>query len=168
SAPGDISSTDILVASWRRLPFTSASFDLILAPRGVPFRGVALEAALNAIRPLLRPGGALFLGVANRRSPVHRASAPSSGISPRRLKSLLRRAEYVSVEFYGVMPDLDVPEYIFPLSPYALSFALRHRYRRRLPPRWSGWFAHPLVAAFFLPFLPAWYVLARVPDESEG
>ncbi len=161
--PGD----GVVLASASALPFPPQTFDLVLAPRGMPLPSQRWPEAARALLRLLRPGGALLLGFSGRFRFRGAASGEMSA-SPRRVVDILRRVGYTNPELYGVMPDLDVPEYIFPFSPYALAFVLRSRYRRHLPAWWPEWGWRPFLMRGVLLLLPAWYVLARVPEEREG
>jgi hypothetical protein len=43
----------------------------------------------------------------------------------------LNQAGYSSIQLFGAMPDLRIPEYIFDLDPRTILFALQNRFRRK-------------------------------------
>jgi hypothetical protein len=134
-------------------------------PFGLPVRWVGLQeeaqvASYRWIRRSIRSGGYLLVGFNNRWS-VRNTPSRYHASTPRRMKQQLQRAGFRSVRFFGAMPDLNVPEYIFDLESRALRFALLHRLRHK-PVLLSilRIFSGPLGMRSFVNFLPCYFVVA--------
>jgi len=158
---------DSVLADPLTLPFSPACFDLVVMPLGLPRQrwnaaGRRHLDVQRAIRRLIRPGGTLLLGFSNRLDFLRGSTSEHYALTPRRAVRLLLRAEYSSVDLYGAVPNLTVPEYIFPLTPQVLAFVLRSRYRQKLPARLLRW----LIQAGFANFLPAYFAVASTSGDG--
>jgi hypothetical protein len=77
------------------------------------------------------PNGSLLLGF-NNALRIRAGSQTNYQVStPRQVVRDLEQAGFTSVQIYGAMPSLQIPEYIFDLDPRAVRFALQNRYRRK-------------------------------------
>ncbi|MBL8100209.1 MAG: hypothetical protein JNK81_13580 [Anaerolineales bacterium] len=140
-----------IVDKIRSLSASSSTFDIVSIPYTVFSHSTYPE-----VKKILRPGGSLLLGFSN----LYR-SKNENAISLIKLKSLLMKAGFSQIKYYGVFPDQYAPEYIFPLKLQATKFALRHRYQYRM----KSWLLQTLSFSVFLfalsYFLPAYYVVVK-------
>jgi len=147
-------------------PFPPASFDIVAIPFGFSSRNSAgrqhdIE-AYQTVRRLIRPGGTLLVGFSNIWG-IRRRFRPESYYStPWRIIRRLRHTGYSSIDLYGVMPNLNIPEYIFPLTTQALGFTLQHRYRYKLPANFLRWFSNSLIVSVFSKLLSGYFVVAKI------
>lgn len=143
----------------------SGTFGVIAAPLGFEDNNFRIEKDRWADRyqtllQLLHPGGSFLVGLSNRWSIRKRTQLlPSSSIFETR--RILRMLGIDSFRFFGVLPEPLAPEFIFPLSGHALSFALNHRYQHKLP-QTILLLAKTSAASLLLNFLPFYYVVAQV------
>jgi hypothetical protein len=108
----------------------------LVLPFGLPLGWAGSKPAeqaafYSACRRLIAPGGYFLVGFDNvwkRRNP---SEASYHASTPRRIANQLTRAGFRSLQFFGIMPDLRIPQYIFNLDPQAIHFALQNRFRRK-------------------------------------
>ncbi len=117
-------------------PGEESNIHVFALPLGLPVRWVSTGRdeqieSYRSIRRLLCPGGYFLLGFRNRWSSRSGNWSRYYSSRPRRVVDQLTRAGFKSVQVFGVMPNLQVPEYIFELSPQAMYFALQNRFRRK-------------------------------------
>src|SRR5689334_11082412 len=108
----------------------------LVLPFGVPVHLVSGEEAdqvefLRSMRKLISEHGNLLLGFNNSRG--YRSQTPTQYYSStlQRMTAQLQKAGFKAVKFFGVIPDLNIPEYIFDLTSRPLHFALQHRFKRK-------------------------------------
>lgn len=114
---------------------TSDSFPFLAMPFGLPVGWVGARKAdrvefYSSSRRFIDPGGYLLVGFNNSlnwRAP--RTKYHSS--TPQNARNELIQAGFKSVEVFGAMPDLRIPEYMFALDPRTLRFAVQNRFRRK-------------------------------------
>lgn len=112
------------------------------------------------LRDLIRPDGFLLIGFSNRFR-----SKDVNATFLFQIRSILKKAGFSPLKYYGILPDQYIPEYIFPLTSQAIGFVLRHRYQYRLP-RWVLQLISSTLSALLLSnFLPAYYVLAKADSR---
>jgi len=138
-------------------------FDIVAIPFGISPDGhlawLSIADVFRDIRERIRPGGAFLFGFTNvwvRRNPK---TFPAS---PGRVQRLLRQAGFASVDVYVAYPDLITPEYILPMKPSILSFALQFRLRNKLSTALLRVFSMPLVMGRVANLLPFYFAVARV------
>ncbi len=147
-----------------------SKFDIVAIPFG--FRSDKLTHEVDVhqmIRQLMRPGGTILIGFSNRLGLFRRGFQSNSYYStPWRMIHKLRLAGYSQIDLYGAMPNLETPEYIFPLRTQLLSFTLQHRYRYKLPARLFHFFSSKPVVFIFLYLLSYYFVIAKSDMETES
>ena len=84
----------------------------------------------STVRNLLATQGRLLVGFNNVWGP-RGTQAKYYPSTPRRIRVQLNQAGFTSVQLHGVMPNLDIPQYIFGLEPRSIHFALQNRFRRK-------------------------------------
>lgn len=143
----------------RGLPALSeGTFDLVACPHGLPRSLLSgpLHESLRRLRSLLRPGGALVVGVSSRARAFTRVarSRPRGGPSLRRR---LRRAGFDTVDAHLALPSHLAPTLFAPMTGPAASFALELHAAGRLPSALRRALLHPLVAPAI-----AWLLADRI------
>ncbi|HEX6035442.1 MAG TPA: hypothetical protein VFY83_13440, partial [Anaerolineales bacterium] len=110
-------------------------FPVIVLPFGVPGRvGTKQDDRVPfyaSLRRQIHAGGYLLVGFNNALNPGARSVTKYQSSTPRWTASELKKAGFTSVRFYGAMPDLQIPEYMFHLDARAIRFALQNRFRRK-------------------------------------
>lgn len=137
----------------------SKTVDAIVIPFGFP-ENLHLD-FFHLLRGILQESGVLLIGFENRWKLQRVGSAGIYVSMPRQLTYLLRQAGFASIDLYGVIPDLQIPEYIFPLTPQSLSFVLQQRYKRNLPLGLLRRLFTPALASQFSGFMPSYYAIAK-------
>ncbi|HSK89392.1 MAG TPA: hypothetical protein VK880_13600 [Anaerolineales bacterium] len=141
-------------------------FHSLVMPLGLP-RGWAGEKSEDQVefysylRHLMASDSYLLLGFNNAWTAGANHRTNYYSCSPGRMTDQLKRAGFKSVQIFGAMPNLRIPEYIFDLDPGVVHFALRNRFRRkpavlralRLLGGTLGW-------ARISDFLPCYFALA--------
>lgn len=117
------------------------SFQLLAMPFGLPtgWAGPSHKERVDfffSVRRFLGPEGYLLVGFRNALNPFFRSQTSYCSSTPRGMAHELKQAGFKSVKFFGAMPDLQIPEYIFGLEPGGIQFALQNRFRRK--PAFSG------------------------------
>jgi hypothetical protein len=112
------------------------SFPLFVMPFGLPsgWMGAGYKNRVevySSIRHLIDSGGYLLVGFNNALNWSNRSQRKYHFSTPPRMEDELRQAGFNSVKILGAMPDLQIPEYIFDLSPQTIQFALQNRFRRK-------------------------------------
>ncbi|HUE99905.1 MAG TPA: hypothetical protein VMN99_11665 [Anaerolineales bacterium] len=115
----------------------------------------------RSIRGWIDPGGYVLVGFNNSWYSLPGAHSKYHPSTPQRVADQLHNAGFKSIEIFGAIPKLSIPEYIFHLEPQAVYFALRHRFRRkpvvlnvlRSLSRISAWTSIPS-------FLPCYFAVA--------
>jgi hypothetical protein len=108
----------------------------LVLPFGMPVHWVSGEAAdqvefLRSMRKLISEHGNLLVGINNSRGYRSQTSTQYYSSTLQRMTSQLQKAGFKAVKVFGVIPDLNVPEYIFDLNARPLYFALQHRFKRK-------------------------------------
>src|SRR3990172_694712 len=108
----------------------------LVIPFGLPVHRVGIHEEdhiefYRSARRLIHRGGYLLVGFENVWKFRSKARFMYHFSSPRRMNYQLRQSGYTSVEIFGAIPNLSIPEYIFHLQSQTLDFALRHRFRRK-------------------------------------
>jgi|CXWL01.1.fsa_nt_gi hypothetical protein len=144
-------------------------FDVVAIPHGFPeyllSRGETPQIDVyQKIKQALNPRGALLIGFSNSLR-LGRAARPFVNFyaTPQGMIGLLRKAGYPSVEIYGAIPDLNVPDYIFSLNKHEIGFVLEHRYRYKIPAWALKLLTTSFVAGSLSGFFPFYYAVAY-PD----
>lgn len=111
-------------------------FHSLVMPFGLPvsWAGRSYEDRVEfyfSTRRFIEPGGYLLVGFYNALSLRAKPTTNYRSSTPHRIAHELRQAGFQSVNLFGAMPDLQIPEYIFHLDPRAIQFALQTRFRRK-------------------------------------
>lgn len=145
-------------------------FDVVAMPHGFPGyflpRGDAYQIDMyQKIKQTITSHGALLVGFSNSLR-LGRATGSSVNFyaTPQRMIRLLGKAGYHSVKIYAVIPDLNVPDYIFPLNKHEIGFVLEHRYRYKIPAWLLKLLTTSFVAGSLSNFFPFYYAVAY-PDK---
>ena len=149
----------------RKEKSATASF---VFPFGLPVRWVGPEPAdqtefFRSMRTLMGDTGSLMVGCNNvwnyRSNP--RTQYHSSTF--RRMTSQLKEAGFRVIKAFGVIPTLNIPEYIFDLKAQPLYFALQHRFKRK-PVLHSllHLMSHTIGPALVSDILPCYFIVATV------
>ncbi len=138
----------------------------LVLPFGLPTGLVGTRSAdrvefFFSARRFLETGGTLLVGFNNSLSWHAHSGTQYHSFTPHRLKNELKQTGFMSVEIFGAMPNLQIPEYIFELDSRTLRFALQNRFRRkpavlralRVLSRTFGWKS-------LLHFLPCYFAVA--------
>ncbi|HJQ13442.1 MAG TPA: hypothetical protein VJ830_01740 [Anaerolineales bacterium] len=111
-------------------------FPFLAMPFGLPVGWVGTRNAdqvefYSSMSRFIDQGGYLLVGFNNSLNwrAHHRAKYYPS--TPQRARKELIQAGYKSVEIFGVLSNLQIPEYMFELNPRTLRFALQNRFRRK-------------------------------------
>ncbi len=159
----------LLQEDLQKTSFPPDSFDLVALPYGFPGEQTGAGQKLRfeyccAAYRLTKPGGALYMGFANRWSfkRIYKEHfLYNSRLSPRRISRLLRSAGYTSVTFYGAIPDHNIPRYIFPLKTNTVGFVVQRHYGRKLPGFLASFLSKHFIALAFQYLLPSYLVVAK-------
>lgn len=108
----------------------------LVMPFGVPVGWVGSRSADRvefyvSVRSFLEPGGTLLVGFNNSLDWRARLGAKYHSSAPQRVRKELIQSGFKSVQIFGAMPDLQIPEYIFEVDPRTMRFALQNRFRRK-------------------------------------
>ena len=134
-------------------------FDIVVYPNGLSGNEVESLELIGFIKKYIRPGGALFISFANELF----SRKTTSGYSYLwQIKKILKKTGYAIREIYGAIPDHLVPEYVFPLTPRAIGFIVRHRYAHKVSNLLLHLMTSPFAAVLFSNFFPAYFVVATV------
>ena len=137
-------------------------------PFGVPVNWVSGEAAdqiefFRSIRKLLGEHGNLLVGFRNARGYRSNLAANYYRSTPQQMSTQLQKAGFKAIKRFGVIPDLNIPEYIFELNPRSLDFALQHRFKRKtLFLKLLQLLSHTSGMMHLFDFLPCYFVAATV------
>ena len=127
-------------------------FDIVVYPNGLPNNDAEILKIFDFIKGHIRPGGALFISFANELF----SRKTTSGYSYLwQIKKILKKTGYTIKEIYGAIPDQHVPEYVFPLTPRAIGFIVRHRYAHKVSNLLLHLITSPFAAMLFSNFFPA-------------
>jgi hypothetical protein len=85
----------------------------------------------SSLRRLLPPGGYLLVGFNNVWNLRANSQRKYHACTPRRMTDQLKQSGFQSIQIFGAMPTLAIPEYIFELSSRTLQFTLQNRFRRK-------------------------------------
>lgn len=143
-------------------------FDVVAYPHGfsqMPLPSGEIESLENCgfIKRFMRPGGVIFIGFANglfSRKGTRQAGSYYS--YPRLMKKKLKKTGYTLSGVYGAVPDQFIPEYVFPLTPQAIGFIVKHRYTYKVPGILLRLMASPVAATILANFFPSYFVVATV------
>lgn len=108
----------------------------LVMPFGMPAREVTARSKdqvefYSSIHRLVSSGCFFLVGFNNAwnlHAHSHKTYYPST---PRRIIKQLRQAGFKSIEIFGAMPNLAIPEYIFNLDSRTIRFAVQNRFRRK-------------------------------------
>jgi hypothetical protein len=108
----------------------------LVLPFGVPVHWVSGEEAdqvefFRSMRKLISEHGNLLVGFNNSRGYRSKAQKQYHSATLQRMISQLQKAGFKAVKVFGVIPNLNIPEYIFDLNARPLHFALQHRFERK-------------------------------------
>lgn len=108
----------------------------LVLPFGVPVQWVSGEDAdqtefFRSMRQLISEHGNLLVGFNNSRGFRSKAQRQYYSSTLQQMTSQLQKAGFKAVKVFGVIPDLNIPEYIFDLNARPLQFALQHRFKRK-------------------------------------
>lgn len=144
-------------------------FDIVAIPFGFPAAKLTDEIEVfRTVRRLLHPGGSIFLGFSNKLGLFSKAFIANSYHStPHHVIRYLRLSGYSDIDLYGVMSNLETPEYIFPLKADLLGFTLRHRYHYLLPARLLHYFSSRPLVSIVLYLLSYYFVIAKSNHTPE-
>lgn len=142
-------------------------FDAVVMPYGTPSpkpaagRFSQFDLYMN-LKRFIRPNGTLMVGFSNR---LHFWRPPRSneGSTPWRTATSLKRAGYIAIHKYGVLPYSHVPDFIFPLTVNAVGFILKHKYRAKIPSGILNAISNPLYTPLLLNLFPSYFFIARAP-----
>jgi len=139
-----------------------STFNIVAVPYGMASdrrQGQSDRIAIyRTVRPLLKPGGVLLLGFTNvflgneNKIPAAR---------PGQIRRMLRSAGYVKIDFYGVYPNLMIPEYIFPLKFSPFLFTMDFHLRNRLPGTLLRILSNRIVFVGISNLIPAYFAVAK-------
>jgi hypothetical protein len=143
-------------------------FDVVVFPQGL----VRMEGRANgkvgrlserhSINKYMRSGGVLLIGFANIF--FSKKNKPQPGLyhsSPGKMKRFLKKNGYALTGIYGAIPDLFIPEYIFPLTNQSVGFILRSRYTYKIPGLFLHWLTNSFLTNIIANFFPAYFVVAK-------
>jgi len=108
----------------------------LVLPFGIPVHWVSGEGTdqvefFRSMRKLISEHGNLLVGFNNSRGYHSRTQTQYYSSTLQRMTSQLQKAGFKAVKVFGVIPDLNIPEYIFDLTSGPLHFALQHRFKRK-------------------------------------
>src|SRR6476661_1489369 len=108
----------------------------LVLPFGVPVHWVSGEETdqvefFRSMRKLISRHGNLLVGFNNSRAYRSRTQTQYYSSTLQRMTSQVQKAGFKAVKVFGVIPNLNIPEYIFDLTARPLSFALQHRFKRK-------------------------------------
>ncbi|HXD09842.1 MAG TPA: hypothetical protein VN653_07260 [Anaerolineales bacterium] len=144
------------------LRLSQSTFHIVAMPYGMaadtPLGKTDATSIYGAVRAFLKPGGVLLLGFNNVfRGNDTKIPAASRG----QIRKTLRRAGYLAINFYGVYPNVMIPEYIIPLELFPFLFAMDFHLRSRLPGSLLGILSNRLVFTGISNLLPAYFAVAK-------
>jgi hypothetical protein len=142
---------------------SEATYNIVAIPYGMasdrPLGKTEGSATCGALRAFLKPGGLLFLGFNNV---FHRNETKIPSASPGQIRKTLRRAGFRTIDFYGIYPNLMIPEYIIPLKFFPFLFAMDFHLRSRLPDTLKRILSNRLVFTGISNILPAYFAIAKL------
>ena len=108
----------------------------LVLPFGVPVHWVSGEETdqvefFRSMRKLISEHGNLLVGFNISRAYRSRTQTQYYSSTLQRMTSQVQKAGFKAVKVFGVIPNLNIPEYIFDLTARPLSFALQHRFKRK-------------------------------------
>ena len=139
----------------------------VVLPFGVPLRWVGKEQAdqiefFRSMRKLMSSTGHLLVGFNNARNDRLNAPTRYHSSSPGRVTSQLQEAGFKIIKVFGVMPNLNIPEYIFDLNAKPVHFALQHRFRRKpILANLLQLLAQTMGVVRLSDFLPCYFIVAN-------
>ena len=134
-------------------------FDVVVCPSGLPTGSIEVLETFDFIKKFIRPDGVLFVGFSNG---IFSKKTNSYYSHPWRIKKMLKNTGYLLAGIYGAIPDQYVPEYVFPLTPRAIGFVIRHRYTYKVPNMLLRLLTSPVATTMLVNFFPAYFVMATV------
>jgi hypothetical protein len=161
--------TGSILASPQGSPFPTQCFDLVALPDGFPYalEYVNLDKAINYLRDfrrLLRPGGSLYLGFANKwspRRPLRRSNQTPNRYTLRNIVHSIRQAGFEIYTVYAMIPNHKTPVYISPLEKELLAFALKNYLRRNSRRPFLYYLAQPGIIRWLQSIMPAYGIVAQ-------
>lgn len=137
-------------------------------PFGLPVRWVGKEQAdqtefFRSMRQLIGDTGNLLVGFNNSWGYRTNAQTRYHSSTSRRITSQLRKAGFKTIRVLGVIPTLNIPEYIFDLNTQTIYFALQHRFKRKpIILNLIQLLSYTVGLVHISDFLPCYFVLAAV------
>lgn len=137
-------------------------------PFGLPVRWVGKESSdqiefFRSMRQLIGEAGNLLVGFNNSWSYPPNAQTKYHSSTSRRITAQLQTAGFKTIKVLGVIPSLEIPEYIFDLNTQPIYFALQHRFKRKpILLNLIQLLSHTIGLAYLSDFLPCYFVLAAV------
>lgn len=134
-------------------------FDAVLYPHGFFKAELSSSEAesYSYIKKFVRSGGILFIGFTNgffsKKDKFYYSYLW-------KIKKALKKSGYTLTGAYGATPDQFSPEYVFPLTPQAISFIIRHRYVYKVSSMLLRLLASPFAARLLVYLFPAYFVTA--------
>lgn len=144
--------------------FSPGSFSAVVIPFGfsITWSRVQWQTFHRLVHRLIHPGGNLLFGFRNFLYIMGAKTQKMHSFTARQISRDLTSIGYSSVNLFGVMPTLLIPEYVFPFSPPFLSFVLQRRYRRNLPFEILRLIFNPNWVSIFSGLVPYYYAMATV------
>lgn len=85
----------------------------------------------GSMRRSMVSGGYALIGFDNVWNVRRGGASGYDPSTPQRVRAQLKQAGFHSIQIFGAMPNLAIPEYIFDLDERAIRFALQSRFRRK-------------------------------------
>jgi hypothetical protein len=108
----------------------------LVLPFGLPVHWVSGESAdqiefFRSLRKLTGEHGNLLVGFNNSWGYRAKTQTKYYSSTPQQMISKLQKAGFKTIKAFGVISNLNIPEYIFDLNPRSIYFALQHRFKRK-------------------------------------
>jgi hypothetical protein len=151
--------------------FPVTQFDIVAVPHGFPGKDLSSNPQhhleiYQTMQFLLKPGGIILVGFSNNLG-IRRKFTPGTYSSTvAQTTRLFQKAGFKEVKFYGAIPNLSMPDYIFPITRQTIGFILEHRYRTKLSARLLRWLYNPIFTAGFSHFFTSYFAVAVAPTAS--
>jgi hypothetical protein len=141
--------------------------DSLVLPFGVPLRWVGKEQAdqiefFRSMRKLMSDTGHLLVGFNNSGIYGLNDQTKYHSSKPHRVSSQLYEAGFKIIKVFGVMPTLNIPEYIFDLNAKPFYFTLQHRFKRKpIVLKLLQLLSYTPALTWLSDFLPCYFIVAN-------